>query len=372
MDEGLVVMASYSLKKRIIFSIIAILLCAFCVLSLGEVYIRLTREYCTPEIMKSRSLEYSPALFAVHVFPLKEQNIEKEGWLINSKGYRGKDFSQKKDDEIIRVIVYGGSAVFDPNMPNGKDWPSQLEVILQQKGITNIEVINAGIPGHATFDSFGRLFTEGHIFQPDYVVLYNAWNDIKYFSFEEPLLRKLKPYDEADDFRIGYRGRLDRMLCKSSQLYVYLRDLYYTWKYHVGGEGIVKESECYREIQELGLKQYRLNVEMFADLARNINAVPILVKQARLVSRNNTDEEKSIICYKFQGMQHQTLVDAFEKTDDIIADIAKSKNVAMADPSKQMTGKSAYFSDHIHLSDAGSKKLAMILSDYLFTLIKSQ
>jgi lysophospholipase L1-like esterase len=372
MNGGLVVMTSYSLKKRIIFSIIAILLSAFFVLSLGEAYVRITKEYYTPEIIRTRSLEYSPALFAVHVFPLEEQNIEKEGWFINSKGYRGKDFSEKKDYGTIRVVVYGGSAVFDPNMPNGKDWPSQIEVILKQKGITNIEVINAGIPGHATFDSFGRLFTEGHIFQPDYVILYNAWNDIKYFSYEEPLLRKLKPYDELDDFRIRYRSRLDRMLCEFSQLYVYLRDLYYTWKYHVGNEGIVKESECYREIHELGLNQYRLNVEMFVDLAKNINAVPILVKQARLVSHDNTDEEKSIICYKFQGMQHQTLVNAFEKTDDIIVNVAKSKNVPMADPSKQMTGKGAYFSDHVHLSGAGSKKLAMIMSDYLFKLIKSQ
>jgi len=366
MNGGMVVIESYSLKKRIIFSIIAILLSAFCVLFLGEAYVRLTKEYYTPEIIRTRSIQYSPSLFAVHVFPLKEQNIEKEGWFINSKGYR------EKDDETIRVIVYGGSAVFDPKVPNGKDWPSRLEVILKKRGITNIEVINAGIPGHATFDSFGRLFTEGHIFQPDYVILYNAWNDIKYFSFEEPLLRKLKPYNESDDFRIRYRGRLDRMLCKFSQLYVHLRHLYYKWKYHVGSEGIVKESECYREVHELGLKQYRLNVEMFVDLAKNIHAVPILVKQARLVSHDNTDEEKSRICYKFQGMQHQTLVNAFEKTDDIIVDVAKSKNVPMADPSKQMTGKGAYFSDHIHLSEAVSKKLAMIMSDYLFTLIKFQ
>lgn len=341
-------------------------------LSLGEVYTRLTKEYYTPEIIKTRSLQYSPALFTINVFPLKEQNIEKKGWFINSKGYRGKDFSRKKDEEKIRVIVYGGSAVFDPKVPNGKDWPCRLEAILMEKGIKNIEVINAGIPGHATFDSFGRLFSEGHIFQPDYVILYNAWNDIKYFSLEEPLLRKLKPYKESRDFRISYRGRLDRMLCKFSQLYVHLRHRYYKWKYNVGSEGAVEKVKHYREVSELSLKQYRLNVEMFVDLAKNIHAVPILVKQARLVSHNNTEEEKTKIFYQYQQMQHQTLISSFEKIDDIIRDVAKLKHVPIADPSKQMTGKSEYFSDHIHLSDEGSKKLANIMADFLFTLIKSQ
>lgn len=365
-------MSSYSLKKRIIFITTTIFIFVFCVLFLGEAYTRLTKEYYTPEIIRERSLQYSPSLFAIHVFPLKEQNIEKKGWFINSKGYRGKDFSREKDEGKIRVMVYGGSAVFDPKVPNGKDWPSRLETILMEKGIKNIEVINAGIPGHATFDSFGRLFTEGHIFQPDYVILYNAWNDIKYFSFEEPLLRKLKPYKESRDFRVSYRGRLDRMLCKFSQLYTHLRHRYYKWKYHVGSEGAVEEVKHYREVHEIALKQYRLNVEMFVDLAKNINAVPILVKQARLVSHDNTEEEQSRIFYQYQAMQHQTLVNAFEKTDDIITDIAKLKNVPMADPSNQMTGKSVYFSDHIHLSDEGSKKLAIIMADFLYPLIKSR
>ena len=361
---------SYSLKKRMIFSIIAILLSMFIALSLVEAYIRLTKEYWTPEIIGKKSIQYSPALFARHVFPLEEQNIERKGWFINSKGYRGKDFSRKKDNEIIRVIVYGGSAVFDSKVSYEKDWPSRLEVLLKEKGIKNIEVINAGIPGHATFDSFGRLFSEGHVFQPDYVILYNAWNDIKYFSFEEPLLRKFKPYKKSLDFRITYRGRLDRMLCNFSQLYVRLRHRYYQWKLNVGREGAVEKIKNDREVNQLGLKQYRLNIEMFVDLARNIDAVPILAKQARLVSQDNTDEEKSRIFYRYQHMQHQTLVDAFKKTDDIIENVAESKKVPMVDPSKQMTGEGEYFCDHIHLSDKGSQKLASIMADFLYQLIQ--
>jgi lysophospholipase L1-like esterase len=363
---------TYSLRKKGSFVSIIIILAMLIAFLLGEAYIRLTREYITPGIIRARSLQYSPSLFARHVFPLNEQILDERGWSINAKGYRGKDFHRKKDDGTIRVIVYGGSAVFDQNLPNGKDWPYRFEHLLKEKGITNIEVINAGIPGHASFDSFGRLFAEGHIFEPDYVILYNAWNDIKYFSMEDPLLRKFKPYNESHDFRSRYQGVLDQMACELSQLYVRLRGRYYNWKYHIGNEGAIQSGEYIKEVNELGLKQYRLNVEMFVDLARNIHAVPILVTQARLVAHKNTDEEKSRIGYHYQKMNHQTLVKAFEKTDDIIRTVAKSKHTPIIDASKRMSGKDEFFTDHVHLSNKGSNQLAMIMSEYLFSLIKEQ
>lgn len=162
------------------------------------------------------------------------------------------------------------------------------------------------------------------------------------------------------------------MLCELSQLYLRLRARYYNWKYHIGNEGAIQSGEYTNEVNELGLKQYRLNVEMFVDLARNIHAFPILVTQARLVANDNTDEEKSIIGYHYQKMKHQILVEAFEKTDDIIINVAKSKHVPIIDASNQMSGKDGYFSDHVHLSDRGSNKLAITISEYLFTLIKEQ
>ncbi len=343
-------------------------------LLLGEAYYRFFEKFKTPETDRAKSIQYSPSLFARHVFPLKEQFIEKRGWLINKKGYRGNDFSRKKDGGTIRVIAYGGSTVFDINATNGKDWPSRLEHLLKENDVRNIEVINAGIPGHASFDSFGRLFAEGHIFEPDYVIFYNAWNDIKYFSSNKPLLRNFKPFDDSWDYRISYAGGLDQMFCELSQLYVRLiRKRYFKWKYHIGIEGVIQSGEHTKEVNELGLRQYRLNVEMFVDIARNINAIPILVTQARLVARNNTAEEKSRIGYDYQKMKHKMLVKAFEKTDDIIINVAKSKHVTtIIDASKLMSGKGEYFNDHVHLSDKGSDRLAIIISEYLLHLVKEQ
>ncbi len=368
-------MIEYSLKKKLFFILILLLIAFFASLLLGELYIRLFKVYLTPETVREKSIQYEPSLFARYVFPLKDQSFDHHNNVkiyINDKGHRGKEFTEKKSKGVTRIIIFGGSAVFDPKVPGEKDWPHRVENIFKNKGVNNVEVINAGIPGHASWDSFGRLFAEDHIYCPDYVILCNAWNDIKGFSSKVNLLRSRKQSVNRVDPRKNYNGPIDQILCKSSQLYVRLRSRYYNRKFNIGFEGAISKGEYSNEITELALKQYRLNVEMFVDLARNIGAVPILMTQARLVTQKNTDKEKKRICYDHQKRNHQSLCEAFRKIDEIIMSVAKSKEVFMIDASKSLTGKVAFFEDHVHLSDDGSYNLASFTAKYLSNLIKEK
>ena len=272
----------------------------------------------------------------------------------------------------IRIIFYGGSAVFDIKLSIGKDWPHKVENILRQKGFSKVEVINAGIPGHASFDSFGRLFTEGKYYSADYVIVYNAGDDIKYFHSKEALLRSFKPYVESSDPLLNYQGFIDYLFCNLSQLYVRLRHRYYVWKLDLGGEGKKIKEKYSSEINDLALKQYKLNVLMFVELARSINAVPILITQARLVTQHNTKEQKACIRYGYQMFTHQTLCNAFDKTDEIIFEVAREKKVALIDASKYLTGKSKFFEDHVHLNDRGSKEIARIIARDLVKILKGK
>ena len=89
-------------------------------------------------------------------------------------------------DSVLRIIIYGGSAVSRTE----EDWPHRVENILKESGMKNVEIINACAPGHSSLDSFGKLFAEGHLFRPDYIIFYHAWNDIKYFGIERSILRE--------------------------------------------------------------------------------------------------------------------------------------------------------------------------------------
>ena len=186
------------LVRKRVFVICTIFMSIGALLLLGEVSVRLFVKNgdVTPEALRNRSVQYEPAIFARHVFKQEARTIKhasgsKKGvvWEINEKGYRGPNFEMEKPEGVTRIIVYGGSAAFDMMVSEGKDWPHLVQKKLRESGLANVEVINAGIMGHTALESVGKLFTEGFVFKPDYVLIYNAWNDIKYLSSQKTVLR---------------------------------------------------------------------------------------------------------------------------------------------------------------------------------------
>ena len=363
-------------KKRLFIALITIGSALFG-LVLAEMTVRYTSTsgYVTPEIIRNRTLRYSPALFARTVFPQTEARADGLGtakYYINSNGYRGHAFSFAKPPGVIRIVIYGGSAVFDPYQTEGQDWPHRVESILKQNGFPQVEVINAGIPNHASFDCFGRLFAEGHLLNPDYLIFSNAWNDIKTFRSDTPLLRRYQPYNDQEDPRLNYQSRLDRFMCEHSQLFVRLRDRYYTWKLTIGPEGSIPQGEYLSDFSRPALRQYRINQEIFVDLARDIGAVPILMTEARLASESNTESQKSRIHYEWVRFTPQGLLRSYEAIEGTIRQVSSEKRVDLIDVSKDMDGKDEFFVDHVHLTEMGSEELARITAQNLAELIRGR
>ncbi|MBU1996354.1 MAG: hypothetical protein KKF78_04250 [Candidatus Omnitrophica bacterium] len=89
---------------------------------------------------------------------------------INSHGYRGKEFSLKKDPNTFRILFVGDSFTFGFALDDNSTIPQLLENRLKDK-FGNIEVINAGFHGSnpMQFDLFLR--TEGYSLDPDMIIL---------------------------------------------------------------------------------------------------------------------------------------------------------------------------------------------------------
>ena len=303
-------------------------------------------------------------------------------FFINDLGYRGPNFSARKPQGIRRIVIVGGSTVFDanakdPSASETRDWPHLVERFLRNKGYNNvevIEVINAGIPGHASFDALGRLYSQLWIYEPDYVLFYGAWNDIKYFRKlipEDPLISLFQPESEKSNPFTEYQGLLDRFF-SNFQLYVKLRNQYYSWKYSVGEEGIIPEGSYQDAYSPYAVKQYRLNLELIVDTSRNINAVPILLTEATLVSPNNSAEERKLIGYNYQLLTHSALVRAYNEAYEVIRSVAQEKGAGVLDLAKELNGKPELFIDHAHLSTKGSEEVAKRVSDFLASDLKEK
>ncbi len=239
--------STLAIAMVLVMSVAAVLVAAIG----GEIYVRLKSPYgyVTPEILRSRRPLYGAAVFARHVLPRMKHVVRdkngKELYSINALGYRGAPFSPHKPESTTRIMIYGGSSVFDHDNPGTTDWPHRVETRLKESGFPAVEVINAGIPGHASSDSVGRLLAEGHLFNPDYVLYYGEWNDIKDFRENDPLLRYRVPArSEENDPLFTYQNPIDRWLCGVSQLYVRLRERYYTWNFRIGSEGVLPEGKA--------------------------------------------------------------------------------------------------------------------------------
>lgn len=335
----------------------------------GEIYIRAVTGYVTAETLGRDSLDYEGSVFARHVLVAKPKAPEDPNarWRINRHGYRGPEFAISKPDGTFRILFYGGSQVFDEN-PGGKDWPSRVGELLRAKGFDQVEALNLGIPGHASFDSVGRLFAEGHLFDPDMVVLLNAWNDMKNFASDQPLLRQLKPYVWVNP-RLHYWNGLDRLLSETSQLYVQLRDRYVLWQLRLGREGRIQVDAPPFKVHAYGVRQYRLDFATFADLAHTLGARPVFILQPRLPAPDNDEQAKKRISYHYLNIDHPTLLQTFALTDRIQREVGAAKGVPVLDPGATMTGQAPYFLDHVHLTAEGSEKLAQLMADGLAPMI---
>ena len=171
---------------------------------------------------------------------------------------------------------------------------------------------------------------------------------------------------------LSYRNSLDRFLADQTHLYAFLRRLYVDRKLRVGPEGRIPAGQRSSQINASALKQYRVNVEMFVDLARNIGAVPVLIIQARLVVPDNTEAQRARIQYDYVRLDHQGLVNAYERTDEVMRDVAARKEVAVIDASRDLTGKDEMLQDHVHLTDQGAEELARVVSRGLADLLKAR
>ncbi|MEL6150897.1 MAG: SGNH/GDSL hydrolase family protein, partial [Chloroflexota bacterium] len=99
---------------------------------------------------------------------------------IGEPGVRGDDVPLEKPDDVFRIVVVGGSTVYGTEVETAAEaFPAQLQVMLREVyGLSNIEVINGGVPGYNSWDSLANLQFRLMAMEPDIVVVYQNVNDI--------------------------------------------------------------------------------------------------------------------------------------------------------------------------------------------------
>jgi len=95
-----------------------------------------------------------------------------EKWRINSHGFRGPEITMKKPAGVTRILVIGASETFGLHEGPGKEFPAQMQQMLDVAEPGRYEVLNAGCAG-MTLPRFTYYFGVWlRKFKPDITIIY--------------------------------------------------------------------------------------------------------------------------------------------------------------------------------------------------------
>ena len=211
------------MKKKIIFSLITILLVVLVTFILGE---GLTRIYAifrpTPKTLEHTMYCYSPYLpyVATPYYHNPRKNI-----IHNSSGFRNSgEFKITKPMNVYRIVCLGGSTTYSDydSATNEQIWTGRLEYYLNKnsRGI-KYEVINASAHNYTTLMNFMDYCTRIADLDVDMIIIYEGINEL-YFngydcaSFAHYNIFKQVPFDRVnkriDNYNHNYIIRNSELL----------------------------------------------------------------------------------------------------------------------------------------------------------------
>ena len=181
--------AQISYKKQIAFFLILSALLLFAV-EIGVRIIETPYEPCTfigkdafkniEEIKQNQICEdNNSTLYELDGILKYVPNQNMETISINSHGFRGDDFSEKKDLDTYRIFIVGGSTTFGSGATSDD---TTIPSLLQKKfeaihSDQKIEILNAGIGSAYSYSE--KYLIENYLikFQPDLIIIYSGGND---------------------------------------------------------------------------------------------------------------------------------------------------------------------------------------------------
>jgi lysophospholipase L1-like esterase len=331
-----------SFKKQLLFFVIV----SVCLLSLAEVSVRLWAFF-----FRTSYERYNPTTQRLELVPNLRFNVGPEEFRINSKGFLGRDFDQKKPEGTFRIISMGDSCTFT-NGVWARAYPALLERLLTKDASPKaFEVINAGIEGYNSTLTRARLTDEILSYNPDMVTIYIGWND----------LMKTSPQDTSPSGQIGILARIkqESYLFKAYRklIFFYLRPLFSKPEIHVD-RGQAHPFDGYVPVQ------YRDNVEAMIKLLKAKHIKVMLFTLSTVVtpemSQNELKKQHVVFPYYAGAFDVPSLLALVRAYNAVILELSSKYAVPIVDLNAVFNeqDKRKLFWDTMHPSYPGHEVVA--------------
>lgn len=276
----------------------------------------------------------------------------------NSLGYRNKEFPVKKPDGVFRIVVLGGSTTYTVTVDdNEKTFPARLEQVLREEyGYDNVEVINAGVGGYNSWETLINLQFRVLDIDPDLIIEYEGANDV-HARFVNPASYK------GDDSgkRKQWTPPSIPILERSAFLRTILRKIGLTDQVEV--EDFTKTNTAYgpysvakRNPMELLDKNppiyFRRNLNNMVAISKANNIDIVLVTWACSTYFNDYTSTP----YHQRG---------YEENNEVVREVAKSNGIPLFDFASVMPMDIKYWADGRHVNELGAEKQAELFAEFI-------
>lgn len=291
----------------------------------------------------------------------------------NKLGFRGPEISAKKPEGTIRIALMGASTVYGFFVKEDETSAAKLERLLRKrKPGLQIEVVNAGVPGWTSRETWLSLQSRIFPLDPDIVVVMDGRNEVfpqlyNHYEADYSHYRKL-----GFDFR--KMNQFHRRLFRLSRIAM----LVTTSGNGRFGFSFRDEHPLYGYIRyenQPGLDELRANITH----KERVNAYRENLKNVITAARDNSMRVVLASIPFFPDLWEATgileanpeivpiIKRAVQRNNTLVKRLARTQNTAFVDGMR--VAKREYLYDDCHLNPAGEAALAELLAEAILPLL---
>jgi lysophospholipase L1-like esterase len=288
----------------------------------------------------------------------------------------GEPLDYLKGENEIRIATIGGSTTANIGLDFDKNWPGRIgELIQQAHPDKKITIINAGTPGFDTSQSIGNLALRVMPFEPDVVIIYHAYNDLKAIGENT----SFKPdYSHFHNRPHGYHeqpGIIERLL-NESMFYVRMKNRKRAQDEKIAESEVLKalngEGNRIDVVPAIARQTFDQHMRSMIGIARAGGAEVVLSTFATLHDPNldytkeesfaaQSDFQKNSFFYLLHftpGLTVNGIFSGINQYNELIAEIANEEKIPLVDAGRLVPHSRTYFIDRVHFSEAGAERMA--------------
>jgi lysophospholipase L1-like esterase len=350
-----------STRKKIAFSLLPSLI----VLALGETAARVwvgfyaSREQRLSYVLPSEDPEackYRPHPYTCYAL---QPGRQRGGANHDSRGFRGSEVLVPKPPGVFRIAVLGGSTTYGEFIADDESaFPARTQHYLRNdQGRSEVEVVNAGVPGFNSWESMIDFQTRVLETEPDMVVVFFGVNDVH--------ARLVDPYQYRADGvgrRRSWSDPWEVKVVRTSMLLRVIGVQMGMWK-PPGVENYTVASSAYHRNRDAGPEMmdvlaanppthFRRNVENIVALAKARGIVPVLTTWPY------SEEVKDYV-----SLPHYQR--GVAELNAVIREVAAAENVPMFDLAAKMPTDMKYWRDGRHVNAVGADLEGRWLAEFM-------